>query len=57
MNKGILRKAIDKYKAFCRQALEDFLSELNQGQRKKILKKENIRRWCVIFGVEIEEEE
>lgn len=57
MNKGILRKAIEKYKAFCRQALEDFLSELNQGQKKKILKKENIRRWCIIFGVEVEGEE
>lgn len=57
MNKSLLRRAIERYKSFCRQALEDFLSELNQGQRKKILKKENIRRWCVIFGVEIEEEE
>lgn len=57
MNKNVLVRAIAKYKAFCKQALEDFLSELNQGQRKKILKKENIRHWCEIFGVEIGEEE
>lgn len=52
MNKKTLDKGIAIYKAKGKEAIEDFLSELNHGQRQKILRKENIRKHCEIFGVE-----
>ena len=41
------------YKAQTREAIETILGELNQGQRKKILKNANVKALCERYGVEI----
>ena len=41
------------YKAQTREAVETILGELNQGQRKKILKNEAVQTLCERYGVEI----
>lgn len=57
MDKGTLNEAVVKRIATTKEVIEDFLGALNSGQRKKILKNEKIRADCILFGVEIEEEE
>ena len=52
MLKTTLKKAIETYKAIFKEALELIISELNQGQRKKLLKNEKIKKIFDVFGVE-----
>lgn len=55
MNKDTLNEAVEACKAETKEVIETFLGALNSGQRKKILKQENIKAICNRFGVETEE--
>ena len=44
---------VSAYKAQTKEAVETILGELNQGQRKKILKSEAVQTLCERFGVKI----
>lgn len=52
MNKDTLNKAVEACKAETKEVIETILNELNNGQRKKLLNKENIKALCDRFGVE-----
>ena len=53
MTKAQLNELVAAYKAQTKEAVETILGELNQGQRKKILKKEAVQTLCERYGVEI----
>ena len=55
MNKDALTAAVEACKAETKQALEIFLGELNQGQRKKLIRNETVKPILDRFGVEYEE--
>ena len=43
MDKDTLKEAVEMCKAETKEALQTVYDELNQGQQKKLLKKENIK--------------
>ena len=51
MTKQELAAMVAAYKTQTREAIETILGELNQGQRKKILKSEAVAALCERFGV------
>ena len=52
MTKTQLNEMVAAYKTQTREAIETILGELNQGQRKKILKNADVKALCERFGVE-----
>lgn len=54
MTKTELTELVAAYKAQTREAVETILAELNQGQRKKLLKNDAVKTLCERFGVETE---
>ena len=52
MTKQELQELVAAYKSQTKGAIETILGELNQGQRKKILKNEDVKTLCERFGVE-----
>lgn len=54
MDRQTLNNAVDACKQETRQVLQLIYDELNQGQRKKILKNELIKAKFDKFGVETE---
>ena len=52
MTKTQLNELVAAYKAQTKEAVETILAELNQGQRKKILKSEAVQALCERFGVQ-----
>lgn len=54
MNKDKLNEAVAACKAETKAALETVYNALNQGQRKKILKDEKVKKKFDRFGVEYE---
>ena len=52
MTKTQLNELVAAYKAQTREAVETILGELNQGQRKKILRNEAVAALCERFGVQ-----
>lgn len=55
MKRRKLREGLDAVKSETKEALETVLSELNQGQRKKIEKIEEVRALLNRYGVEVSE--
>lgn len=53
MTKQELAAMVAAYKAQTKEAVETILGELNQGQRKKILKSEAVQALCERYDVEI----
>lgn len=47
-----LTEKVDALKGETKEAIETILAELNQGQRKKILKNEKVKALCERYGVE-----
>lgn len=54
MKKEHLRKAVSAAKMETREALQTVYNELNNGQRKKLVKNGNIKAIFDRFGVEYE---
>lgn len=54
MNKDTLNEAVNACKTETKEALETVLAELNQGQRKKIIRNERVKPILERFGVETE---
>ncbi len=52
MNKETLNKAVEISKAETKEAIETIIAELNNGQRKKLLKNETIKALVDRYGVE-----
>lgn len=52
MTKTELNELVAAYKAQTREAVETILAELNQGQRKKVLKSEAVQALLERFGIE-----
>lgn len=52
MNKDTLNKAVGACKAETKEALQTVFNELNNGQQKKILKSEKVKKLFDKFGVE-----
>lgn len=50
-----LRKRVIEYNAEVKAALQAVCADLNQGQRKKLLRNPTIRAMFERYGVEIEE--
>lgn len=50
-----LRKKVIEYNTEVKDALQAVYSDLNQGQRKKLLRNPTIRAMFERYGVEIEE--
>lgn len=55
MNKDKLNEAVAACKSETKEALETVLAELNQGQRKKLVKNEKAKPILERFGVNYEE--
>lgn len=55
MNKTVLDEAVAACKAETKAALETVLGELNQGQRKKLIRNENVKPILDRFDIESEE--
>ena len=55
MNKQELTAAVDAAKTETRNALQTVYDALNQGQRKKIVKDENVKALFDLYGVTYEE--
>lgn len=53
MTKQELAAMVAAYKTQTKEAVETILGELNQGQRKKLLRNEAVAALCERFGVEI----
>ena len=51
MTKTELAAMVAAYKAQTREALEAVFAELNQGQKKKVLRNEAVKALCERFGV------
>lgn len=51
MDKNTLNKAVESFQEKTRIALQTFYDELNPGQRKKVLKNEEIKELCDQYGV------
>lgn len=52
MNKDTLNKAVEAWKSETKEAIETIVAELNNGQRKKLLKNETIKALFDRYGVE-----
>lgn len=52
MNKDTLSKAVKNCKGETKEAIETIIAELNNGQRKKLLKNETIKALFDRYGVE-----
>ena len=52
MNKDTLNKAVEVCKNETKEAIETIIAELNNGQRKKLLKNETIKALLDRYGVE-----
>lgn len=50
-----LRKKVIEYNPEVKTALQEVFNDLNQGQRKKLLRNPTIRSMFERYGVEIEE--
>ena len=55
MDKDTLTAAVEACTAETKQALETVLAELNQGQRKKLVRNETVKPILDRYGVEYEE--
>ena len=55
MTRQELQELVVAYKSQTKEALETVLAELNKGQRKKVLRNENVRALCERFSVEVDE--
>lgn len=55
MKKAQLTAAVNAAKAETREALQTVYNELNNGQRKKLVKSEKVKALFDRFGVEYEE--
>lgn len=56
MTKVELNTAVNAAKEETKNALQTVYDALNQGQRKKILKDESVKRLFDLYGVKYEEE-
>lgn len=56
MKKIVLNEAVNAAREEIRSALQTVYDALNQGQRKKILKDESVKRLFDLYGVKYEEE-
>ena len=56
MTKKQLTEAVEKAKAETREAMQTMYDALNQGQQKKIVKNEAIKKLFDLHGVHYEEE-
>lgn len=54
MTKGELTAAVQAVKAETKNALEIVLAELNQGQRKKLVRNETVKALLDRYGVDYE---
>ena len=52
MKKQTLKTKTQKVKNDTKTAIETIINALNQGQRKKIMKDEAVKKLCKIYGVE-----
>lgn len=55
MNKETLNAAVEVCKVEAKNAIETILAELNNGQRKKLIRNEIVKPILDRFGVEYEE--
>ena len=55
MKKTELTKAVDTAKAETKNALQTVYDSLNQGQQKKIVKEEAVKKLFDLYGVEYSE--
>ena len=51
MKKSELKTKTEKIKNETKEALETILNNLNQGQRKKVLKIEEVKKLCERYGI------
>lgn len=56
MKKYVLNEAVNAARDETRNALQTVYDALNQGQQKKILKDESVKRLFDLYGVKYEEE-
>ena len=56
MKKYVLTAVVNTARDETRNALQTVYDALNQGQRKKILKDESVKRLLDLYGVKYEEE-
>lgn len=54
MTKTQLTKAVEKAKAEAKEALQTVYNALNQGQQKKIVKDEKVKKLFDLYGVQYE---
>lgn len=54
MTKNELSNAVDAVKTETRTALQTVYDALNQGQKKKIVKEETVKKLFDLYGVEYE---
>lgn len=54
MTKTELKNAVESAKAETRTALQTVYDALNQGQQKKIVKDENVKKLFDLYGVQYE---
>ena len=55
MNKNELNKATTKFKSETKEALQLLYDNVNKGQRKQLIKKEEIKKLFDKYGVHYEE--
>lgn len=55
MTKNQLTEAVEKAKAETKTALQTVYDSLNQGQQKKIVKEEAVKKLFDLYGVEYNE--
>lgn len=55
MKKEILEKAVETAKLDTKTALQTVYDALNQGQQKKIVKNNNVKKLFDLYGVEYSE--
>lgn len=55
MKKQILEKAVETTKLDTKNALQTVYDSLNQGQQKKIVKNDNVKKLFDLYGVEYSE--
>lgn len=54
MTKQMLEKAVNNAKTETKNALQTVYDTLNQGQQKKLLKNEEVKKLFDLYGVEYE---
>ena len=55
VTKEHLKSVVDSAKTKTREALQELFNEINKGQQKQIVKRENIKALFDLYGVEYEE--